>query len=75
MKKILFGTLISLLFSFSASADVYGRAALKVINNGKIMHSEKESAYRWEFLVSYKNTVWLCRHVMTTISCQEINIE
>ena len=75
MKKILFVPLVSLLFSFPASAEFYGKAALKVIDKGKILHSEKKKNLSWEFLVSYKSSVWWCVIVQAKIACHEINIE
>ena len=75
MKKILFGSLISLLFSFSASAAVWHSEAQKVIEKGKILNTEKRSSDWLEIVVSYKGSTWWCNIVSTGIGCEEQPID
>ena len=74
MKKILFGTLISLLFSFSASAAVWHSEAQKVIEKGKILYTEK-NVFGLEIVVSYKGSIWWCNIVPTGVGCEEQPID
>ena len=75
MKKILFGMLISLLFSFSASAAVWHSEAQKVIEKGKILYTEKRSSNWLEIVVSYKGSIWWCNIVPTGVGCEEQPID